>query len=66
VEFGADIPAVTKATLTVAEEEKEEDDWGSGCGGGASMAVVESEWGFSGTTPDFDDEEDGISGNDAW
>ena len=66
VEFGADIPSATKATLTVAEEEKEEDDWGSGCGGGASMAVVESEWGVTATTPDFDDEEDGVGGDGAW
>lgn len=66
VEFGADIPAATKETLTVVEEEEDEDDWGSGCVGGASMAVVESEWGLSGTTVDFDDEEDGVGGDGAW
>ena len=68
VEFGADIPSTTKATrVAVEEEQEEEDDWGSGCGGGgASMAVVDSEWGFTGDTPDFDDEEDGVGGDGAW
>jgi hypothetical protein len=66
VEFGEDLPSTSKAKLTVMKEEQEEDDWGSGCGGGASMAVVASEWGFTGDTPNFDDEEDGVGGDGAW
>ena len=60
-EFGADITTTTKAASVTVDEDVVDEDWESSCGRGASMALVESEWGGM-ETPDFGDEEDQVCG----